>query len=124
MWNRITILGRLGADANKMTDKSNTPYLKFMVATNHTLNKKFKAEWHRCLLYGKAKDILEDALKKGCLVFVRGEMKYGKFTDKKGETYQNPTIMVKDIRVLESLKVQKIKAGARLLEESEDDIPI
>ena len=75
--NRVTLLGRLGRDAEFAVTTMGKPVLKFSLATSETWKgqdgeKKEKTEWHKCVLWGKAAESLKTFLTKGALLMVEG----------------------------------------------------
>jgi single-strand DNA-binding protein len=99
--NSVSLIGRLGKDAELRSTKSGTQFATFGLATEM----KFKSAeesvttWHNCTLGGASVAKITPMLVKGALVSVRGYLRYRKdgekmFTD----------ICVEDLTVLSTPK--------------------
>ena len=85
MPNNITIIGRLGKDAERKTAGS-TALLEFSVGENVGFGDKQSTNWWKCALWGKqAEGFLADRLVKGAQVVVFGEVTQRKYTSAKGD---------------------------------------
>lgn len=89
-FNRVMLLGRLGADPEMRYTQSQTPVCTLKVATNerrkgadgewaeHT-------EWHTVVAFGKTAENCSQYLQKGRQVFVEGKIQTRKFQDQEGK---------------------------------------
>lgn len=85
MPNNITIVGRLGKDAERKTAGS-TPLLEFSVGENVGFGDKQSTNWWKCALWGKqAEGSLAQYLVKGAQVVVFGEVTQRKYTSANGD---------------------------------------
>ncbi|MFZ3193199.1 MAG: single-stranded DNA-binding protein [Moraxellaceae bacterium] len=85
MPNNITIVGRLGKDAERKT-AGNTPLLEFSVGENVGFGDKQVTNWWKCALWGKqAEGSLAQYLVKGAQVVVFGEVTQRKYTSANGD---------------------------------------
>lgn len=85
MPNNITIIGRLGKDAERKTAGS-TALLEFSVGENVGYGDKQSTNWWKCALWGKqAEGFLADRLVKGAQVVVFGEVTQRKYSSAKGD---------------------------------------
>lgn len=88
MYNKITLIGRLGRDAETMESKNGTKYWRFSIATNEWISSKNEEEttWHNITCFndyvGKQ---LEEKGKAGTLVYVEGKQQYSTYMNKNGE---------------------------------------
>jgi len=98
--NTVTLLGRLGADPEIRYTSSGIAVSNISVATRSTIKKdgKFEEEtqWHLVVLFGKNAEFALQYLKKGSLVYVVGEIKYSKYTNKEGQNVKKTTIIAKE----------------------------
>ena len=84
MYNKITIIGRLGGDPEQSSP--NAP-VKFRVATTEKYkdrdgNKQERTDWHQVEAWGKLGEICQQYLHKGKLVFVTGAVQYSEHNEK------------------------------------------
>ena len=88
MYNKITLIGRLGRDIKAMESKNGTKYWKFSVATNEWISSKGEEEttWHNITSFndyvGKQ---LEEKSKKGNLLYIEGKQVYSTYVNKDGQ---------------------------------------
>jgi len=85
-YNRATIVGNLGRDAELRYTPGGTAVASISVATTETWNdkntgqKKEQTEWHRVVIWGKQAESLEQYLTKGKQVLVEGRIQTRKWT--------------------------------------------
>jgi single-strand DNA-binding protein len=85
--NRITLIGRLGKDAETRFTEKGTAYSRFPVATNVSWKDKqsgeyqTRTEWHACVVWTSLA-AWAAALKKGAFVEIEGELRYREFQPK------------------------------------------
>src|ERR1041385_3574515 len=98
--NRVTLLGNVGNVEFKTTEKG-TSLLKFSLATN----KKWKNDagelqeetsWHRCTLFGKRAESLQEYVTKGKKLMVEGELRYGSY-EKEGVKHYTTDVIVNEV---------------------------
>lgn len=98
--NRLTLLGNVGNVEFKTTEKG-TSILKFSLATN----KKWKndagelqerTDWHRCTLFGKRAESLQEYVTKGKKLLVEGELQYGSY-EKDNVKHYTTDVIVSDV---------------------------
>ena len=88
MYNKITLIGRLGRDAESKESKTGNKYWKFSIATNEWISSKGEEEttWHNITCFndyvGKQ---LDDKGKAGTLLYVEGKQTYNTYTNKDGQ---------------------------------------
>jgi single-strand DNA-binding protein len=90
MYNKVTLIGRLGKDVEIRYTQSQMKIAKFTVATSRYWNdangnRQEKTEWHNIVAFGKLAELAERMLYKGALVMVEGEIRYNDYTDNSGQ---------------------------------------
>ena len=108
-FNKIMLIGRLGADPEKRTTNSGQSVVRFSLATSRRVKERQEqaddgtpeeanapesdvgteqygqeTQWHRVVAWGKQGDICAQYLKKGQSVFVEGSLRSRKFNGKDG----------------------------------------
>jgi single-strand DNA-binding protein len=99
--NKVMILGNLGADPQINMTQSGKKIASFSVGTSeswidkNTKEKKQSTEWHKVAIYNNnLADIAGRYLKKGSKVYIEGELKTKKYTDKNGiEKYATEIVL-------------------------------
>lgn len=98
--NRVTLLGRLGADPEVRRTQSGDPIANFRVATGErwkdkqTGEQKERTEWHTVVAFGPLAQIAEKYLQKGSRVMVEGELRTRKWQDKDGADRYSTEVVV------------------------------
>ena len=87
--NKVILVGRLGADPEKLVTGSGKSVTKFNLATSEQWKdsngqKQERTEWHRIVVWGKQAENCKEYLKKGRTVFVEGRLQTRSFEDKQG----------------------------------------
>jgi len=86
MYNRVTLIGRLGADPRVIVTAAGTTIkgLSLATARSRKVGEAWEevTEWHRVSLFDLAADRFSGA--KGDLVLVEGSIHYGEYIDKDG----------------------------------------
>ena len=99
--NKVILLGRLGGDPEIRVSQEGKKIAKFSLATSdswkdkNTNEKKEKTEWHRIVIfYPGLAEITEKYLRKGSLIYIEGQIQYGKYTDQAGiEKYTTDIVL-------------------------------
>lgn len=60
-----------------------------------------RTEWHRVVFFGKLAEIAEAYIHKGSKLYVAGELRYEKYTDKEGIERYSTDIVVSDLVLLD-----------------------
>lgn len=89
MFNKITIIGRLGRDAELTQSNNGNPWSKFSVAVDDPMDKQAETMWFGCNLWGKRAESLTQYLTKGMLVQITGPVKLNTHNDR---TYLNVNV--------------------------------
>lgn len=108
MLNKVTLLGNLGADPEIRYSQDGKAIATLRLATS----KKWKdkntgkpvehTEWHRCKAFGRTAEIAGEYLKKGRQVYIEGELRTEKYTDKDGVERYSTDIIIQDLKLLGS----------------------
>lgn len=101
-FNRVMLLGNLGADPELRYTPNGQPVLKFRLATTESYldaNKvrQERTEWHNVVLWGKRGEALARHLNKGTRVFVEGSLRTSSYEDKDGVKRYRTEIFASDI---------------------------
>jgi len=108
MYNKSTIIGRLGTDPEVRFTQDQKAIANLRVATTEswkdrqTGERKEKTEWHRVVLFGKLAEIARDHLKKGALVLFEGPSRTRKWQDKDGKDRYTTEIHAEEMKMLGS----------------------
>lgn len=92
MVNKVTLLGRLGADPEVRRLENGAVVAKFSIATTEwyrdkTSNEmKESTEWHNVIMWRYLAERAEKQLKKGSLIYTEGKLTHRKYDDKDGNT--------------------------------------
>lgn len=109
--NEITLIGRLGHDAEMKTTNSGHTIINMNVATssNRTNSEGVKTPetaWHKCIVFGNYATAIQPMLKRGNLVFIRGSLHYRTYTDKDNIERTISEITVQSFQLLASASQQ------------------
>ena len=97
--NKVQIIGRLGGDPEIRFTQAGQPIASLNVATGETWTDKQgqrqeRTEWHRVSIFGKLAEIAQQYLRKGSKVYLEGQLKTDKYTDKQGmERYSTKIVL-------------------------------
>lgn len=98
--NRVTIIGRAGADA-QLKGTVEHPVVQFSVATNSGE----KTEWHRISVFKPGlRSLAENYVKSGSRMYVEGKISYGHLIDSNGNATPTTSIIADDIVFLSQTK--------------------
>jgi len=90
MLNKVTLIGRLGADPEVRYMPSGGAVANISLATNfrwkdkQTGEKKESTEWHRVVFFNRLAEIVGEYLKKGGQIYVEGRLQTRKWQDQGG----------------------------------------
>ena len=104
--NRVSLIGRLGADP-KHTKLENNSKVEFNLATTnqykHNSGEKVdETQWHRIVSWGRTADIVKEYLKKGSKIAVEGKLVHRSYEDKEGNTKYVTEINMQEMMMLDS----------------------
>lgn len=104
--NRVLLIGNLGADADVRTTAAGGTIASLSVATSESWKDKEsgetkeRTEWHRVKCFGKLGEIMAELAKKGRQVFVEGQIRTEKYTDKEGVERTSFEIVADEVKLL------------------------
>ena len=109
-FNEVTLIGHVTKDPELKLTQRGIAVAHFGVATkkkwkNDDGEEKERTDFHRITCWSKGAELVERVLRKGDLVFVKGEVQYDQYTDNAGNKIQTCTI--------NSTKFMKLKEPAR-----------
>ena len=104
MLNRITLIGRVGADPEIRYTQDGTPVAQFNLATTKSWKKggekQEKTTWHKIIAWRKLAEIIGQYVKKGSLLYVEGELEIREYEDKQGVKRKTHEIIINDMKML------------------------
>ncbi len=105
MYQRIVIVGRLGADPEMRYTPSGTPVTNFRVATNRRWtdaegNPQEETTWFRVVAWRGLAERCNQFLTKGQLVLADGRMRQRSWEDQEGRTRTAWELQARDVRFL------------------------
>jgi len=105
--NKAILIGTVGQDPMSRQVNETNRVSNFSIATNRTYKdrqgqKQEKVEWHRIEVWNALSDITQSYVRKGTHVFIEGEIRYEKFTDKNGKEVNFTKIVADKITLLPS----------------------
>lgn len=101
--NSVTLIGHLGRDPEVRTFQNGGRVCNLSLATSESWKKdgerKSKTEWHRLVLFDeRLVDVAEKYLRKGSLVYLRGQLETRKFTDNSGAERYTTEVVLRPFR--------------------------
>lgn len=106
MYQKVTILGRLGRDVEVRYTQGGDAVASFSVATSERWNdrksgeQKEKTEWFNCTAFKRTAEICGEYLRKGSLVMIEGKMQTDKY-EKEGQTHYSTKLIVREMKMLD-----------------------
>lgn len=106
--NKVILVGNVGADPETRYLPSGDPVTNLRLATSETWKdktsgeKKEATEWHRCVLFRKLAEIAGQYVKKGSQLYLEGQLRTRKWTDKDGQERYQTEIEVTEMKMLGS----------------------
>lgn len=104
--NKVTLLGRLGADPEVRFMPSGSAVANIRLATNDGYKDKNtgefveSTEWHRVVLFGKLGEIAGQYLKKGSLAYFEGRIRTNKWQDQSGNDRYTTEIVANEMQMI------------------------
>jgi len=107
MFNRATLIGRLGRDPELRYTQGGMAFAVFTMATNEVWkdkegNKQERTEWHRIVAFGRLGEVCGQYLAKGRLVFIEGRIQTREWVDKENVKRYTTEIVASEMKMLES----------------------
>ena len=105
MVNKITLVGRLGADPEVRTLESGAMVAKFGLATSENYRDRSgewqeQTEWHDVVVWRGLAERAQEYLKKGSLVYLEGKLTHRKWQDKDGNPRKTTEVVGNYFRML------------------------
>jgi len=106
MYNKVILIGNLGADPEVRALENGAKVAKFSLATNENYQDKAgewqkKTEWHNIIAWRYLADRAESSLKKGMMVFIEGKVTYRKWQGEDGKDRYMTDIVASTMKILE-----------------------
>ena len=85
--NRVTLMGRLGANPQAKTTPQGKLHVSFNLATVNIWKEsdgkqQDRTDWHRVVMWGRQAEIAKEYLKKGSYVYLEGRLQTRNYEDK------------------------------------------
>jgi single-strand DNA-binding protein len=105
--NKVTLLGRLGADPEIKYTQSGQAVSTLNVATNHNWKDdsgvwQTKTDWHRVVVWGKLAETCHEYMKKGSKLYLEGSLQTRQYDDKDGQKRFITEVKMNDMIMLDS----------------------
>ncbi len=103
--NKVILVGNLGRDPEVRYAQSGTKIVNMSVATSEswkdkqTGERQERTEWHRVVIFNdRLGDVAEKYLKKGSKVYLEGQLRTRKWTDKSGQEKYTTEVVIERFR--------------------------
>lgn len=106
MVNRVTLIGRLGADPEIRTLENGVMVGRFGLATSENYKDrqsgewKETTEWHDVVVWRQAAERAQRSLTKGTLLYVEGKLTHRKWQDKEGNNRKTTEVVASYFRIM------------------------
>lgn len=105
MLNKVTLIGRIGRDPELKYTAAGDAVASISLATTEKWKdqngqKQEKTEWHRCIAFKRAAEILQQYTAKGSLIYIEGKLTTKEWQDKQGVKKKTTEIIVNDFKLL------------------------
>lgn len=105
MVNKVILIGNLGADPVVTQLNGGGTVAKFTLATSEKWTNKDgqkveDTQWHRCVVWNKLAEIVQQHVHKGDKLYLEGKLKYGDYIDKDGVKRYTADIVIDVLRML------------------------
>lgn len=105
MINRVTLVGRLGADPEVRTLENGAMVAKFSLATSEKYKDRSgewqeETQWHDVVVWRLLAERAQQYLKKGSLVYMDGKLTHRKWQDKDGNNRKTTEVVGSYFRML------------------------
>lgn len=108
MLNKVTLIGRLGADPELRYMPKGGAVANIRLATTRRYKNKQSGErvedteWHRVIFFTRLAEIVGEYLRKGSLIYVEGRIRTQKWQDKEGNDRYTTEIVAGSMQMLDS----------------------
>lgn len=127
--NKVSLIGRSTTDVEiKTIEASGTSVVNFTVATNRRYKNKDaqiveESEYHRCVAYGNAADVIGKYVNKGKRLYVEGRLRTRKWDDSTGQTRYTTEVVVENFIFLDSRPSTGDEDVAHDVHTEEEELP-
>lgn len=126
MVNKVTLIGRLGADPEVRRLENGAAVARIRMATNESYkdnagNWQDRTEWHTVIGWRLLAEKAENSFKKGSLVYVEGKLQTREWSDQNGNKRYNTEVVANYMRLLSKDNAQGGAGNAYF--PSADDAP-
>lgn len=102
--NKVILVGNLGDDPETTYTRNEKAVCRIRLATTAVWkddkgNKQERTEWHRCVAFGKAGEIIDEYAEKGSQLYIEGHIRYDKY-EKDGITRYTTDIIIDEFQFL------------------------
>ena len=103
--NKVSLIGRLGAEPEIVTLESGVAFARFTLATNESYKGKDGAwkentQWHNLKAWGKTAELVSKNLQKGQEIVIEGKLVNENYETKKGEKRYGCSIEVNEFLIV------------------------
>lgn len=108
MLNKVTLIGRLGADPEVKYMPSGGAVTNIGLATTRrwkdrqTGERRDETEWHRVTFFNRVAEVAGEYLRKGSLVYIEGRIRTRKWQDQNGQDRYTTEIIAEQMQMLDS----------------------
>jgi len=108
MLNKVTLIGRLGADPEVRHMPSGGAVTNLTLATSRrwkdkqSSERKEETEWHRVSFFNRLAEVAGEYLRKGSLVYIEGRIRTRKWQDQSGQDRYTTEIIAEQMQMLDS----------------------
>ena len=111
--NEVILVGRVGNDPEIRSTTGGGRIAKLSLATDWKYRDKERTDWHRLVVFGRTVDVVEEFVRRGDRLYVRGRIEYSS-TEKDGQTRFWTDIVVNDLVMLSDTRPKVEQAGSSL----------
>jgi len=108
MLNKVTLIGRLGADPEVKYMPSGGAVTNVSLATTRRWKdrqsgeRRDETEWHRITFFNRIAEVAGEYLRKGSLIYVEGRIRTRKWQDQNGQDRYTTEIIAEQMQMLDS----------------------
>lgn len=105
--NKVQLIGHVGQKPELKQTSDNIAVVTFTLATNESWKddngeKKTSTEWHNCVAFAPAAQIINQFVVKGSHILIGGKLKTRQYLNKAGENRYTTEILVSEILLLDT----------------------
>lgn len=123
MWNKVQLIGNVGAQPEVRVLDNGNKVAKLRLATseryrNSDGTQREQTEWHNVDMWGNLADVVDKFIKKGDRLFVEGSLHYRSYKDKDGVERTIVTITASAMKMLSQRAVDQEPSAPREVEQT------